>query len=259
LREALANAVAHRDYSRFVRNDKISVAMFADRLEIRSPGGLFGRVTVDNIEEEDSTRNACLMTLLEDTGLVENRGSGIDAMIASLRKANMAPPTFSDQRVSFVVSFNNHTLLGPGTLQWLNQFSHLSLNDRQRTALAFLKSNEKLTNSVYRRLNHVDALLAGQEIRGLVHENLVEQHGGKRGTFYRLAVSAELPPGPAPVTDEGRILQFVKEHGSINNEQCRELLNITDEQARYLLSGRLVATGQLHAVGTRRWRRYELP
>jgi len=46
--------------------------------------------------------------------------------------------------------------------------------------------------------------------------NLVEQHGGKRGTFYRLAVSAELPPDPAPVTDEGRILQFVIEHGSID-------------------------------------------
>jgi hypothetical protein len=63
LREALANAVAHRDYSSYVRGTPIDVKMFADRLEVRSPGGLFGNVTLDNIEEEHSTRNARLMRI----------------------------------------------------------------------------------------------------------------------------------------------------------------------------------------------------
>jgi ATP-dependent DNA helicase RecG len=56
LREALANAVAHRDYSPYVRGSYIRLQMFADRLEIQSPGGLFGNVTVENLEEEHSTR-----------------------------------------------------------------------------------------------------------------------------------------------------------------------------------------------------------
>jgi len=51
LREAIANAVAHRDYSSDVRGSYIQIRMFADRLEIQSPGGLFGNVTVENLEE----------------------------------------------------------------------------------------------------------------------------------------------------------------------------------------------------------------
>jgi ATP-dependent DNA helicase RecG len=52
LREAIANAIAHRDYSPYVRGSYIQIRMFADRLEVQNPGGLFGNVTVENIEEE---------------------------------------------------------------------------------------------------------------------------------------------------------------------------------------------------------------
>ena len=48
LRESIANAVAHRDYSPYVRGSYIQIRMFANRLEVRSPGGLFGNVTVDD-------------------------------------------------------------------------------------------------------------------------------------------------------------------------------------------------------------------
>ena len=55
LREAIANAVAHCDYSPYVRGSYIQIRTFADRLEIQSLGGLFGNVTVDDIAEEHST------------------------------------------------------------------------------------------------------------------------------------------------------------------------------------------------------------
>jgi len=53
--------------------------MLADCLDVENPGGLYGRVTVDNLQEGQSTRNRLLMHLMEDVHLVENRGSGIDA------------------------------------------------------------------------------------------------------------------------------------------------------------------------------------
>src|SRR5208337_4665842 len=65
VREAIVNAVAHRDYSRFVRGSYIQIRLFADRLEIQSPGGLFGNVTEENLETEHSTRNCVLMRLME--------------------------------------------------------------------------------------------------------------------------------------------------------------------------------------------------
>jgi ATP-dependent DNA helicase RecG len=72
LRESIANAVAP-----YVRGSYIKISMFADRIEVQSPGGLFGNVTVDNPEDEHSTRNSRLMRMMEDMQVVENRGSGI--------------------------------------------------------------------------------------------------------------------------------------------------------------------------------------
>ena len=107
LREAIVNALAHRDYSHFVRGSHIQVRMFADRLEVQNPGGLYGGVTVDELKEGQSTRNLLLVQLMEDVHLVENRGSGIDAMLDAMRKANLQPPRFEDKRTSFLVVLFN--------------------------------------------------------------------------------------------------------------------------------------------------------
>ncbi len=120
IREAVVNAVAHRDYSHFARGSHIQIRLFADRLEIQSPGGLYGTVTEETLEEQ-STRNRILVKLMEDLHLVENRGSGIRAMINAMRKANLEPPRFHDKRSSFWVTFHNHTLMGPEVVKWLKK------------------------------------------------------------------------------------------------------------------------------------------
>lgn len=258
LREALANAVAHRDYSPYVRGSYVQVRMFADRLEVQSPGGLFGNVTVDNLEEEHSTRNARLMRMMEDQHLVENRGSGIKSMLQALRDANLEPPGFDDRRTSFRVTFRNHTLLSPDAIAWLNRFAQRPLNDRQRLALVYLRQHEQISNADYRRLNHVDSMLAGQELRGLLQEGLIEQHGVSRWTYYTLkAESEQQTEQQAGPTDEERILAHVQDHGSISNAECRKLLGIEDKRAWYLLR-KLAKTGALKREGRGRWSRYVL-
>ena len=77
LREALVNAVAHRDYSSYVLGSQVRIEMYADRLEIISPGRLFGPVSLTNLETAQASRNQLLVRLLGEVGLVENRGSGI--------------------------------------------------------------------------------------------------------------------------------------------------------------------------------------
>ena len=109
LREAIVNALAHRDYSHFVRGSHIQVRMFADRLEVENPGGLYGRVTLDKLQEGQSTRNRLLMHLMEDVHLVENRGSGIDAMLDAMQKRGLPAPVFEDRRTAFLVKFYQST------------------------------------------------------------------------------------------------------------------------------------------------------
>lgn len=258
LREAIANAVAHRDYSPYVRGSYIQIRMFADRLEIQSPGGLFGNVTVENIEEEQSTRNARLMRLMEDVHIVENRGSGIGDMLQAMREANLEPPRFVDRRTSFLVTLRNHTLITPEAIEWLNQFAHIQLDDRQRLVLVYLRQHKQITNSDYRRLSHVDAATAGQELRGLVQAGLIEQEGVGRWTYYTLKVFRKPAEQKVSQSDEDMVLAYVREHGSIDNAQCRELLNVGLQRASYLLK-RLAAKGILKREGERRWACYHLP
>jgi predicted HTH transcriptional regulator len=232
--------------------------MFADRLEVQSPGGLFGSVTIENIEDEHSTRNARLMRMMEDMHIVENRGSGIKAMLQAMRDANLEPPRFADRRSSFRISFHNHTLMNPEAVTWLNQFAGAALNDRQRLALVYLRQHGEITNSDYRRLNRVDVTAAGHELRGLVETRVVEQFGFGRWTSYKLRVPAEPPLKPPVPSDEERILIFVRERGSISNAECRDLLEVDQRRAKYLLK-KMVMGGNLIRQGQHRWSRFRLP
>jgi ATP-dependent DNA helicase RecG len=257
IREAIINAMAHRDFNPYLRGSSIRIRLYADRLEIQSPGGLFGGVTVETIEQEQSTRNARLVRLMEDIGLVENRGSGIRAMIRAMRQANLEPPRFADAGTSFQVTFRNHTLMGPEAITWLNQFAGLPLSDHQRVALVYLCHNDRLTNSDYRRLNWVDIAAATRDLRLLTQLGLIEPHNTGRWTYYTLVTPSDLPPETTHGTDEERVLAHVRRFGSITNAQCRELLGITFDQASHLLRS-MYRKGRLTREGTGRWTVYYL-
>ncbi len=259
IREALVNAVAHRDYSHFVRGSYIQIRLFADRLEIQSPGGLYGNVTEENLEADQSTRNRWLMRLMEDLHLVENRGSGVSAMLEAMRQANLEPPRFRDRRSSFWVTFRSHTLLNPEAVAWLNRFAEKPMNDHQRMALVYLRHNEGMTNNDYQRLNHVDSVTATRELRNLTDYGLVDLHGTRRWAYYTLNVPVEAPLLQTELeTDEEKILAYVRKHGSINNTECRDLFAVSLQQASYLLK-KMQKKGALRREGVRRWARYHLP
>jgi ATP-dependent DNA helicase RecG len=116
VREVVINALAHRDLSSWARGTPVQVQMFSDHLTIHNPGGLYGPVTVDSLGREGicATRNNLLLKLLEDVTprgekrtVCENRGSGVGAMLASLRGAGLPPAQFEDRIATFRVTFLN--------------------------------------------------------------------------------------------------------------------------------------------------------
>ena len=117
----------------------------------------------------------------------------------------------------------------------IRMFADLPLNDRQRLGLVYLRQQERITNSDYRCLSRMDAMMAGQELRGLVQTGLVDQQGIGRGTSYTLKALREAPEALAPQTNEDKIIAYVRQNGSITNVECRTLLGIKDYQTYHLL------------------------
>lgn len=110
LREAVANALIHRDYSPQMENVYISVFMYNDRIEILNPGGLYGINKMDKITSSTimETRNPTIIRILEEkSSVIENRHTGIPTMIREMEDYNLPKPEFYDERGSFRVIFRN--------------------------------------------------------------------------------------------------------------------------------------------------------
>lgn len=199
LREALVNAVAHRDYSRYATGTQVQVRFFPSRVEIQSPGGLYGTLALELLGDLgiQSSRNATLARLLEDLGPMENRGTGLAAMASAMRASHLAPPEFVDGTTYFRVTLRNASLLDEQTVLWLSGFAHLGLSEAQRLALAYVRRFHRITNGAFRLLVQSDSRAAGRELAGLVAAGLLEQHGARGGSHYRLPPGAVPPAGAA--------------------------------------------------------------
>lgn len=107
IREAILNALIHRDYSEYTQSQPVMLSIFPSRIEINSPGGLYGRAKLEDLGEvRPESRNPSLVTALELLGVTENRYSGIPTMRAKLREEGQPEPIFQDKRDSFTVIFS---------------------------------------------------------------------------------------------------------------------------------------------------------
>lgn len=110
LREAVTNALVHRDYSTQTENSYISVTVYTDRIEIINPGNLYGTNRLDKLGTSTSmdVRNPNIIKILEEKSrVVENRHSGIPTMIREMKKHGLKMPEFYEERDSFKVVFRN--------------------------------------------------------------------------------------------------------------------------------------------------------
>lgn len=106
VREAIINALVHRDYSIHTEGMPIQIRMYEDRMEILNPGGIYGRIKIDQLGKvQPDTRNPVLAAALETLGLTENRYSGIPTIRREMQKYGLIDPVFKDERGSFIVCF----------------------------------------------------------------------------------------------------------------------------------------------------------
>lgn len=108
VREAILNALVHRDYSRHTENVPIRIEMYRDRMEITNSGGLYGKISIDALGKvHPETRNAALANILELLKITENRYSGIPTMRMEFQNAGLPAPVFSVKHGEFKVIMKN--------------------------------------------------------------------------------------------------------------------------------------------------------
>lgn len=185
VREAIVNAVMHRDYR---VHSPTQVVRYSDRIEIYNAG-----YSLKPVEElgtgASELRNPILASILYDLSFAETKGSGIRTIRTLLREANLEEPSFVSNITgnSFRATYSLNQLMSKEDLLWLGQFKGYELNDNEARALLIAKNLGAVNNSTLREDTNLDTLQASHVLQRLSKEyDLLVKHGAGTATTYTL-------------------------------------------------------------------------
>ncbi len=179
LREALLNAITHKDYAGCV---PIQIKVYADRIRIWNEGKLPENWTVDKLFHEHSSRphNPDIANAFFRSGYVESWGRGIEKMTEQCSLAKLPPPIITNDGSDFWVVFRKD-------IYNKEDLSKLGLNDRQIKALLYVKEKGRITNAEYQKLNDCSRNTASAELKNIEKSHiLLINKGSGAGSFYEL-------------------------------------------------------------------------
>lgn len=179
IREAITNAVTHRDYQ---STANVQIRIFDNRIEIWNPGGLPEGLSVKKIKgkHESKPRNPLIAKMSFMIKYIEQWGTGINKMIQQCKKERFPEPQFEDTKSSFIVTFRKSKIS-------LDTLQKLGLNQRQQEVLGYLRKQKTIASSKYSKLFTITDRTARNDLKELVKKNLLIRRGkGKRDTYYEL-------------------------------------------------------------------------
>ncbi len=255
LREAIANAVAHRSYE--LRGTAIRIEMRPDRIDIVSPGLLPPPVTIATMRDSQAARNDAVLSILRAFDLAEDKGLGIDLIQDQMRDELLDPPAFAEQGSDVVVTL---PVVGTATREeraWVKEIeSRVQIEPRDRILLVATRRGETLTNARARELLNVGRDEATRALRRLTTSDLLEKQGRKSGTKYSLMRSLRPPAGLRLSRDE--LLDTIVAMAQVEpvtNATVRAATGLQRNEALSLLE-HLVTAERLVRAGERRGTHY---
>jgi predicted HTH transcriptional regulator len=187
IREAIVNAVAHRDYT---SAGAVQVSVFADRVEVWNPGTLIPPLTPESLREPHGSiaRNPRICEVLFLARYIEKYGTGTLMMIRESLAHSLPEPDFVQRGGEFTSTIWR---------DWLTEevTSGFGLNERQQKALAYLKAHGRITNKDYQQLTGVTDRTVLREFKELIAKGVLERVGETgRGTHYVLKYKTRHKP-----------------------------------------------------------------
>jgi len=176
VREAIVNAVTHRDYS---SNASVQVMLFADRLEVWNPGELPHGLTPEKLREPHAPmpHNPLLAEPLYRVKFVEKAGTGTTDMIEDCHTAGLPEPTFEQNGAHFVTTIWR---------DWLTDavMDELGLNERQKKGVDHVRRHGQISSGEYQELTVSGPRTATRDLVDLADKGILVRRGEKKGARY---------------------------------------------------------------------------
>lgn len=268
-REAVANALVHRDYHQL---GAVHVRLDDHGLSVSNPGGLVEGVTLHNLlTTAPRPRNPALADAMKRIGIVERSGRGVDKIYRGMLRFGRPEPDYSR-------TDRNSVMLQLATVEADEFFLQLIVGQENRQngtalpidsliALAVLREQKRLGIDELARRIHRDPSQARRTLESLVEAGLVQPHGNTRNRSYTLSaevyqakgqqVAYTRQAGFSSLQNEQMVLSYIRQHGQIRRSEVIDLCRLTENQAAKLLK-RLKDDGRLLQSGERRWAFYTL-
>lgn len=178
LREAIINAIAHKDYA----GSHIQIKVYPDKLTFWNPGELPRDLTIQALRKKHPSRprNERIAEMFHYTGLIESWGTGTMKMITECKNAGLPEPIFEEINGGISVVFSKDIY----TQEYLDKNN---VNERQVSAINYLKEHKDLTNAKYQELTKAPKRTVSRDLSELVEKAILERIGTTgKGTVYRL-------------------------------------------------------------------------
>ena len=256
VREAIANAVAHRSYE--MGGASVRVDIRPNRVIVTSRGGLPEPVTIKNMREQNAARNPAVIAALRRFDLAEDAGRGVDVMEDEMAANLLRPPEFSEPGGgrSVAVTLWLEATVTKEERAWVHELEQQGeLQPQDRLLLVVAARGDRLTNARARDILGVDALAARGVLQRLRDAGLLVQEGVRGGAAYRISSDLERSHAHLSVAEVDALVLKMARKTPVTNAILRERTGLSRPQALAVLS-RLVAGGRLERRGERRGVRY---
>ena len=255
LREAVVNAVAHRNYQG--AGSETEVVFYDDRVEVSSPGLLVEGVTVRDLgggEPVHATRNPLLVRALAAAGYMRGGGTGLRRLSGAMKESMLAAPRFSARQGTFTITLCNEPVVAPAGPGWKHVVGGLKLASDQKRVL--LARPDGFTQENYTLLNGVTPEVASRRIREMVEQDIAipQVIGDDPVPVYYL--TAELDSTRWFIEDRvPKLRRHFRTRSRLRNTDYRQIFDLSYPHARREL-GHLVELGFLREGGRGRSAHY---
>lgn len=177
IREALINALIHRDYS---STAEIQIRIYDDKIWIWNPGKLPPELSIDDLKKEHSSypRNPLIANAFYLAGFIERWGSGTKRIVDLCKYQGIPEPEYKEEQGGFSVWFYKD-------IYTEKNLRKMELNERQIKAVMYVKEKGRITNREYQEIANVKERTATMELNDLVNKKILQKFGTTgRGTFY---------------------------------------------------------------------------